>query len=306
MQLKIKIDLIKDSISPNVEQPAPYDFVKIRNFCLMLIALSPLIYFIVDYTLSSGPKQPILISPIATSQNSISDKNSGFETIEVDSKLPIVNVKSSTKVESVVEISNVIAIKEVKKDLNEANLNPTNTIDSNTVNSDVVDDIQPAVELTKTKIQKAAIETTAIEKTVIKKTVIEKTAIESTATENIESNTVLLSSPAVPNTQFIDRAQLTLAIENREPINNVEVLSLASQKHLYLFTKILQKKNQKIYHRWVFNQTTMAQVALNIGSNQWRTSSSKNFDRTMVGQWLVQVLDEDENILKSIKFEVVL
>lgn len=286
MQLKIKIDLIKDSISPNVEQPAPYDFVKIRNFCLMLIALSPLIYFIVDYTLSSGPKQPILISPIATSKNSISDKNSGFETIEVDSKLPIVNVQSSTKVEPVVEISNVIAIKELKKGLNEANLNPINTIDSNTVNSGVFDDIQPAVELTKTKIKKAAIETTA--------------------PENIKSNTMLLSSPAVSNTQFIDRAQLTLAIENREPINNVEVLSLVSQKHLYLFTKILQKKNQKIYHRWVFNQTTMAQVALNIGSNQWRTSSSKNFDRTMVGQWLVQVLDEDENILKSIKFEVVL
>jgi len=107
-----------------------------------------------------------------------------------------------------------------------------------------------------------------------------------------------------PNSHFVNRAQLTLAISGREPTDNVTSISLSSDKKLFLFTQINQKKDQVIYHRWMFNDKQMAQIKLHIGSDQWRTYSSKTFNRQMLGQWQVNVVDENEQILKSIKFDV--
>jgi hypothetical protein len=103
---------------------------------------------------------------------------------------------------------------------------------------------------------------------------------------------------------FVKRAQLTLAIVQREPIDSVLALSLATQKQLFFFTQIFQKKDQVIYHRWMFNHKLMAQIKLNIGSNQWRTYSSKTFNRQMLGLWQVDVVDDNDQILKSVEFDV--
>ncbi len=102
----------------------------------------------------------------------------------------------------------------------------------------------------------------------------------------------------------VRRAQLTSNIIDREPTNTIEHVSLQEQNKLYLFTEIIGKTNQKIIHRWTFKQNIVAQVTLNIGSYQWRTYSSKSFDDTMIGQWTVQIVDEDDNVLKTIEFEV--
>jgi len=106
------------------------------------------------------------------------------------------------------------------------------------------------------------------------------------------------------NSKFVNRAQLTLAIAQREPIDNITSLSLATQKQLFFFTQINQKKDQVIYHRWMFNQKQMAQIKLSIGSNKWRTYSSKTFNRQMLGHWQVDVVDDNDQILKSVTFDV--
>lgn len=103
---------------------------------------------------------------------------------------------------------------------------------------------------------------------------------------------------------FVKRAQLTLAIVQREPIDSVLTLSLSTQKQLFFFTQIFQKKDQVIYHRWMLNNKLMAQIKLNIGSNQWRTYSSKTFNRQMLGHWQVDVVDDNDQILKSVEFDV--
>jgi hypothetical protein len=103
---------------------------------------------------------------------------------------------------------------------------------------------------------------------------------------------------------FVNRTQLTLAIAQREPIDNVTTLSLATQKQLFFFTQIVQKKDQIIYHRWMFNNKLMAQIKLNIGSDQWRTYSSKTFNRQMLGHWQVDIVDDNEQVLKSVEFDV--
>jgi hypothetical protein len=112
-----------------------------------------------------------------------------------------------------------------------------------------------------------------------------------------------LASNKVMN-KVVYRAQLTSSIISREPIDNIDALHLQKQTALYFFTEIHGKNNKKIIHRWVFKQKNMAEITHNIGGDKWRTYSSKNFDDTMVGQWTVQVIDENNNVLKTIPFEV--
>ena len=102
----------------------------------------------------------------------------------------------------------------------------------------------------------------------------------------------------------VHRAQLTSNILSREPSDNIQYLSLQEQNKLYLFTEIYGKNNQKIYHRWIFKKKLIAEITLNIRNDQWRTYSSKNFDETMIGEWEVQVVDQDDNILKTVMFDV--
>ncbi|WP_426360283.1 DUF2914 domain-containing protein [Pseudocolwellia sp. HL-MZ19] len=118
-----------------------------------------------------------------------------------------------------------------------------------------------------------------------------------------QKSTDLLTSNKTLN-KIVQRAQLTSNILSREPSDNIEHLSLQEKNKLYLFTEIHDKNNQKIYHRWVFKKNLIAEITLNIRNDPWRTYSSKNFDETMIGQWEVQVVDQDDNILKTIMFDV--
>lgn len=287
MQLKIKIDLVNDSTSSNVEEVAPYDLIKIRNFLLLLAILSSLIFFGVYHAWIDETKQPVLTPSITTSEIHITDsitpkKPQLIATSEVDSNLNKADLAIKAA-NAAIELDSKVVDKEVAEPA-EIIKNVTNFIEENDRN------------LQQVQLKNSDITSAEIFKTDIKKTEI--------------NNQLLLNSPlsaaTQPNIKFVERAQLTLAIVNREPINNIKTLSLASQKFLYFFTQINHKKHQNIYHRWVFNEKVMAQVTLSIGSNQWRTSSSKNFDRTMIGQWFVYTLDQDENILNAIEFEVTL
>jgi hypothetical protein len=94
----------------------------------------------------------------------------------------------------------------------------------------------------------------------------------------------------------VDRSQLVSGINDREPIDNlgtnVEALS-GELKKVYFFTQISDMENQQVTHRWLYQGEEKAAVTLNIGSNNWRTYSSKNIPSNWAGQWQVQVWQSD-------------
>ena len=104
----------------------------------------------------------------------------------------------------------------------------------------------------------------------------------------------------------LKRVILTNEINAKEPENAVDTFPLYSQGYLYTeFINIGEEKT--IYHNWYLvekdgEKTLMASVPLKIKGVRWRTWSSKNL--FLSGKWLVEVVDEDDNILSTVELYV--
>jgi len=102
----------------------------------------------------------------------------------------------------------------------------------------------------------------------------------------------------------VQRAQLTTAIENREPVDNLQadVTGPADTiSNVYFFNQITDMANETIRHVWLYNNEPMANVELNIGSHNWRTYSSKRLKPEWQGNWKVEIW-HGEQLLGSQEF----
>ena len=59
---------------------------------------------------------------------------------------------------------------------------------------------------------------------------------------------------------------------------------------------------QQIYHRWVYNDKQVAELKLPVRSDRWRTYSSKAMPKQWLGDWAVEVLDSERNVLGRYEF----
>ncbi|XPF95754.1 DUF2914 domain-containing protein [Colwellia sp. RE-S-Sl-9] len=320
MQLKIKINVSKEPISP--PEPAPFDPVKIRNFLLLLITLFSLIGFGV-YSLWTKKSEPSSPSTLNTPNNVLSSKtvvndtdsnNNNVNTAESNSTT--INTKtfaSSTLTEDT--IANTVDSTTANAAMNTTshtvrdtatNVMHTELLKNNITSNEAVTQTKTTIAITS---DASAQETDKTEPELVAETKPEiKTQSPVNVTpktvNNVEQKEADLLAPTQAINNGVYRAQLTSNILSREPSDNIQHLSLQEQNKLYFFTEIHGKNNQKIYHRWIFKKKRLAEITLNISNEQWRTYSSKNFDETMVGQWEVQVVDQNDNILKTVMFEV--
>jgi hypothetical protein len=94
----------------------------------------------------------------------------------------------------------------------------------------------------------------------------------------------------------LKRFLFTTAIENREPVGKIDSLSTATDL-VYCFTEIVGLKGHTLTHRWTYKNEVQAQVPVNVGSPRWRAFSSKKFLRGWTGEWTVEIVDAEGNIL---------
>ncbi len=322
MQLKIQINLPQDQKTPTDEQPAPFDPVKIRNFLLLVITLLSVIGFGVYSMLNKEPE--------ASSPNTITktDTVSNVKSL-TDNTLNAVSEERPSSTKNLVNTApanNAVTDEFTQEKSAQATLNNIDNSESklhtHVVAANATREAQPTENSAPTAkpITKPTNKSSTASSSIIADTQhsLEQEAQHTPATtetqntanatptsvnSNKQNNAELTpQNPAL--SKAVRRAQLTSNIVSREPVDNIQRFSLQAQTKAYLFTEIHGKNNQKIFHRWMFNQNIMAEITHNIGSNQWRTYSSKNFDNTMVGNWTVDVVDEDDNVLKSVTFEV--
>lgn len=103
----------------------------------------------------------------------------------------------------------------------------------------------------------------------------------------------------------IARAIITSQVENREPVDDLTVIKAGELDKVYLFTEVINQANTMITHRWFHNGRLEAEVVLKIGSDRWRTYSSKNLVYpNHEGQWQVEVVDQKNQPLGSAQFSI--
>ncbi len=102
------------------------------------------------------------------------------------------------------------------------------------------------------------------------------------------------------------RAQLSHAIEAREPVDSIDAIQLRPGEsqpiHFYLHLKNLQGKNIRIH--WYHDNKLDSQLALQVHNNNWRTHASKQLDHRRLGPWRVELIDESGNLLAMRNFTV--
>jgi len=92
------------------------------------------------------------------------------------------------------------------------------------------------------------------------------------------------------------RALFAQSIVDHEPVDQTVELSNDSGK-IYFFTELRGLNGKSVTHRWEYAGKPHAAVTFNVGSNRWRTWSSKTLRPQWTGVWTVSVVDEDGNIL---------
>ncbi|MBN7820855.1 DUF2914 domain-containing protein [Bowmanella yangjiangensis] len=102
----------------------------------------------------------------------------------------------------------------------------------------------------------------------------------------------------------IEQSQLTSGVDARQPRDDLgnEVFGRSTEvTQVYFYNLVTDMAGQQLTHKWLHEGELMAEVTLNIGSNQWRTWSSKRLLPAWNGNWQIQVW-QGETLLVSKDF----
>ena len=93
-------------------------------------------------------------------------------------------------------------------------------------------------------------------------------------------------------------------VVDRQPVDVGDSFE-ASVGKLYCFTKIIGAQNPiGISHVWYFGDTERAKINLSVRSSSWRTHSSKKIQSHEIGDWHVDVLGPEGEVLRTLQFKI--
>ncbi|WP_127477624.1 DUF2914 domain-containing protein [Sulfurivermis fontis] len=111
-----------------------------------------------------------------------------------------------------------------------------------------------------------------------------------------------LAEEAAPPAQWsVARAVVTSGINEREPVDELNQVA-GEMTQVYFFTELRGMQGQRVLHRWVHNDTVMAEVGFDVNGPRWRVWSSKNMMPEWAGTWMVNVVDANGEVLVSREF----
>lgn len=93
-------------------------------------------------------------------------------------------------------------------------------------------------------------------------------------------------------------------VVDREPIDAGDSFEVSVGK-LYCFTKIVGAQEPiEIAHVWYSGDVERARVNLSVEAATWRTWSSKIIQAHEIGDWHVDVIGPDDEVLETVEFEI--
>ncbi len=102
----------------------------------------------------------------------------------------------------------------------------------------------------------------------------------------------------------VEEALVTAGIVDRMPAEVLESYPVTVEK-LYCFTRITGAVGEtSVIHVWYHEEEEMARVELPVRSPDWRTWSSKTILPSWTGDWKVEILDSEENLLATVPFSL--
>lgn len=81
-----------------------------------------------------------------------------------------------------------------------------------------------------------------------------------------------------------------------------EQIDATAAPQLALYSEIKGLNGQSIEHLWYYEGKLMTRIKLPVKLDYWRTYSRKEFDSSQKGEWRVEILDPQQNLLFSHHF----
>lgn len=97
--------------------------------------------------------------------------------------------------------------------------------------------------------------------------------------------------PMDASEQRVARAQFTTAIVDREPVDDITVVSPPIDS-VFFFTDLRHMEGRTIIHRWEHAGRVQAQKPFKVEGPRWRVYSQVVLEPEQHGDWSVTVLDE--------------
>lgn len=108
--------------------------------------------------------------------------------------------------------------------------------------------------------------------------------------------------PIIDSKIAVHNITLSQTVEQRQPINRLKSPIPKYIREIYCYTEIANAKGQTLYHRWRTDTQILATIPLEIGSDNYRTWSSKKMASGWQGQWYVEILDSQQNVIERTEF----
>ncbi len=101
-------------------------------------------------------------------------------------------------------------------------------------------------------------------------------------------------------------ATICTDVVDREPVGAGNAFEVSLGK-VYCFTTIVGAHSPtEVTHVWYFGDIERARVNLAIKAYSWRTYSSKRIQGHEIGDWHVDVLGPEGELLKTLQFKIIL
>jgi hypothetical protein len=113
------------------------------------------------------------------------------------------------------------------------------------------------------------------------------------------SLSLLVSTSLLAGT--VERAQFTLDVVDREPVDQVDSLD-TSHRQISYFTELKDMQGHTITHQWIYDDQVLFEKSFEVGGPRWRVWSSKTLLPGQTGTWVVNTLDDDRTQLSSQSF----
>jgi hypothetical protein len=99
---------------------------------------------------------------------------------------------------------------------------------------------------------------------------------------------------------------ITSKIVRGKPVDSIKRLSSSTDKNLYCFIRTIAPAGTetKVRHVWFRGTEKSGEFELPVKGEKWRTYSKKLIPKGLAGDWRVEVLDSNGNLLKSVKFKM--
>ena len=107
-----------------------------------------------------------------------------------------------------------------------------------------------------------------------------------------------------PSEIRIEDAVICRDVVSLDPVGAGDVFS-SGLKKLMCFTRVVgAKEDTEIIHNWYFGEKLLSSISLHVGSDNWRTYSSKTILPQHKGEWKVEIVLPDGRLLEKIYFIV--